>query len=62
MLPVKATVVFDNTRQKYEGRVLVGHSWVYLVKDAEMYPREKIGRIELSYPFREAKEKIEKLL
>lgn len=61
MIPVKATVTFDGTISDYTGKVVVGHTWVYLVEDSEMYPREKVGRVKLHSPFKEFKEKIEEL-
>lgn len=61
MIPVKGTVMFDGPLEDYNGKVIVGHSWVYLMEDAEMYPREKVGKIELDYPFKELKEKLDEL-
>lgn len=61
MIPVKATVTFDGPVSDYNGKVIVGYSWVYLVDNAEIYPREKVGRVELEHPFKEFKQKIEDL-
>lgn len=46
MLP-EATVHFDGPRDEpYEGKVVVRHSWVFLVHEKEMYPADKVQRIE----------------
>lgn len=47
MLP-EATVHFDGVRDEtYTGKVIVRHSWVYLVDEHEIYPSDKIQRIDM---------------
>jgi hypothetical protein len=47
MIP-EATVYFDSVRDEtYKGKVIVRHSWVYLVNEHEIYPSDKIQRIDM---------------
>lgn len=57
MLP-EATVHFDGPRDEpYEGKVITRHSWVYLAEENEMYPADKVRKIE----FQEMERPMDKL-
>ena len=65
MLP-EATVHFDGPKNKpYRGKVVVRHSWVFLLNEKEMYPADKVQRIEfeemdMKGPMKKLKELFEK--